>query len=253
MITAVVVGLVAVMTLYTLRKVVTSPELRADYLTTLRAMRWWMIPAGVLNLSVVVAVFNGLVWLAPWSWFGWWKLLGGTGNIWVGQTGKVGLGWQIAAFAIPLCLFLALPIMAHWEEVAFRLGSEKRSTPARVRRQLRFGLMHSVYAGIPIAAGLALTLSGLYFERVYLRTLQRPAAPILSPDSWTEYVNHDAFTKTSYYDLVGRRIADIHRRDEEIGRQQRGVAVAAAAHTVSNGIAVGGLLLFLTAKGVGWL
>lgn len=235
MITAVVIGVVALSALYTLRKLVTSPQLRADYLLTVRAIRWWMVPGAILNLTVVILVFNGLAWLAPWLWWGWWKLLGGSGNVWVGQTNNVGLGWQIMALAIPLALFLALPILAHYEEVAYRKGSEKQSVPARIGRQLRFGLMHSVFAGIPIAAGLALTLSGFYFERVYLKTLQRqPAA-----------MTHEVEAST-------RHIVLRSWPNEEIG-PQRAVAVAAAAHTVSNGIGVGTLLLVLIAKTMGWL
>jgi hypothetical protein len=200
MITAFVIGFVAVSSLYTLHRLITSKALHADYLATLRAVRWWMVPAGVLNLAVVLGMYAGLTWLAPWMTFGWYKFAGVNGNVWAGQTGNSGLGWQIAALGIPLVLLAVVPLLAHQEEVTFREGSEKKTIPARIRRQLWFGLCHCVFAAVPIGIGLALSLSGFYFERVYLKG---------------------------------------------------GLAKAAAAHTVSNGIVLGALLTYLIIKTIG--
>ncbi|MEE6137099.1 hypothetical protein SKC41_12245 [Mycobacterium sp. 050128] len=215
----------------------------------------------------------GLTSLAPWSWIGWWKLVGGTtSNVWLGQTGQTGLWWQIAAFAIPLCLLFVVPMLAHAEEATFRLGSEKRSIPARLRRQLLFGFMHCALAGVPLAAGPALMLSGFYFERVYLKALQRLKPEIEAAKHIPEFVRtpYPEYPSGPGYDAAAwdkrRREAEAvaesnhHRLDEWLqerpGRAQeaarrveelkeRALVKAAAAHAVSNTVVIAALLAFL--------
>src|ERR1700761_4366988 len=124
-VTAAVVGVVAVSTLVPVGQLVVSKQSRHTYVITLRAARWWMVPAAFANVSVVVVVGLGIARLAPWSWVGWWQLLGGTGSkVWLGQSGQTGFWWRMAALGIPLCLLSVLPILAYGEEMIFRQGSE---------------------------------------------------------------------------------------------------------------------------------
>jgi hypothetical protein len=92
---------------------VASKQRRRKYVLTLCAARWWMVPAALANLSVVLLAMFGITSLAPWSWVWWWKLLGGTrSNVWLGQSGQAGLWWQIAAFGIPLDFLFLVPTLA---------------------------------------------------------------------------------------------------------------------------------------------
>jgi len=131
-----------------------------------------MVPTGIADLAVVF-LLGALMIASPVLRFGWWHLLGGSGNVLLGQTSYSGVWWRVATFALPLALLLVIPILAHGEEVAFRLGVESKSRLNRVRRLVVFGLMHPLTAGIPLAAGLALIISGASFERVYLVAIRR--------------------------------------------------------------------------------
>ncbi len=63
-------------------------------------------------------------------------------------------------------LFLNLPGMARAEEEMFREGT--KSWKDGVPRSLAFGLMHCI-VGVPVAAGLALMIPGLWFTREYFQ------------------------------------------------------------------------------------
>ncbi len=268
-ITAAAIGIVAVSTFATAGQLAASGQRRRNYVWTLRAVRWWMLPTALANLTVVLLALFGITSLAPWSWVGWWELLGGTNsNIWLGQTGRTGLRWQVAAFGIPLSLLFLLPMLAHVEETVFRLGSEKHGIAARLGRQLSFGFMHCAFAGVPLAAGLALTLSGFYFERVYLLAFRRLQPEIEAAQHVPEYVRTPYPERPSGqdYDVAAWRrhmeeveaVAELNqRRIDEWARErrvragaaealvERVVAKAAAAHAVSNAVVIGVLLIFL--------
>lgn len=109
----------------------------------------------------------------------WWRALGGSANVVLAQTDTMleSESVQLSAFPIPLLLSVLVPISALNEEYAYRCGSETLSVPRRLLRQLRFGLLHLIM-GIPMAAGLALTLSGQYYEHLNLSALKRLEAAI---------------------------------------------------------------------------
>lgn len=275
-ITAAVIVMVAGSMIFTVGQLVASKQLRHNYVLTLRAARWWMVPAGFANVSVVLLVVLGITRLAPWSWVGWWKLLSGTAsNVWLGQTGQTGLWWQIAAISIPLGVLLILPMMAYGEEVIFRQGSEKRSIPARVGSQVLFGFVHCALAGVPLAAGLALTASGFYFERIYLterRLLEpeievakhipkfaptpypsRPSGPGYDAAAWDRHRQECETVSESNRHLLDEWLQGLPARAEEAARrvqvlEERAVAKAAAAHAVSNALLIGTLLVSLLSR-----
>lgn len=143
------------------------PAERRNYASVLKAVRWWMIPACLVNLAVVVTIGTWLMRL-PLLDFSWWKFLSGQGgNVALGQTAFSGPLWVVVSFALPVGLLLMIPTLALYEEWMFRQGSERRSAAGKFGMQLKFGLLHSLFAGIPLAFGLALTVSGLYFLMVY--------------------------------------------------------------------------------------
>jgi uncharacterized membrane protein len=63
-----------------------------------------------------------------------------------------------------------LPLLAAREEVLFRYGSERRSLPGTFVAQMAFGLMHFSNIIYPIGVCLALTVPGLLFTLVYIRS-----------------------------------------------------------------------------------
>ncbi len=130
----------------------------------------WPVP---LLLTVVIAAATALMQVPGLSW-GWWSMLGGTGNPVFGESdATVGTVWE---WIIPLtfmCLLLpALPLFAYAEERMFRTGAEHWSRPRRLLKALQFGMIHAVI-GIPIGAAVALSLGGAYFMWVYLHEYRR--------------------------------------------------------------------------------
>ena len=134
----------------------------------------WPVP---LVLTVVVAVATALMQVPGLSW-GWWSMLGGTGNPVFGESdATTGTVWE---WIIPLtfmCLLIpALPLFAYAEERMFRTGAESWSRRRRLLKVLQFGMIHAII-GIPIGAALALSLGGAYFMWVYLREYRRFRSP----------------------------------------------------------------------------
>ncbi len=86
---------------------------------------------------------------------------GGAGNIAVMPT-------QLPFVGLPflVLLVLNLPDLAHWEEEHFREGTLNWSDAAK--RSLIFGPIHCLM-GVPLYAGLALTLGGMWFSFQYFR------------------------------------------------------------------------------------
>lgn len=168
--TAAVVIFMLVSTVRMLRNLVRSERLRRDYRHTVTAMRWWMVPAAVIQFSLVIALYLALVKLFPLLGWGWWRMLGNSGNVALAQTGQSGLIWKVTGFTLPILAAAVVPWLAHAEEMAFRAGAERQGIRRRLTRQVMFGLAHA-WAGIPIGACLALTGSGLYFLLVYLRAI----------------------------------------------------------------------------------
>jgi hypothetical protein len=146
---------------------------RRVYAATVAALRWWMLPLAVVHVAIVGAVILLLMNVLPLLRFGWWHLFGGIGNIALGQTSHPGLLWRIVALGLPSVLMVLVPVLAYREEQIFRHGSETRTRAACARAQMVFGLAHSLVAGVPLAAGVALILSGCLYQVVYTTALNR--------------------------------------------------------------------------------
>ena len=144
-------------------------EGRSVVTAVVRNVRWrhvWPVP---LLLATVIAIASGLFLIPGMSW-GWWSMLGGSGNPVFGNSDlTTGTPWEwIVPLAFAALLLPALPLWAYAEERVFRTGAEGWSNRHRAWKVLQFGLIHAV-VGIPIGAALALSTGGAYFMRVYLR------------------------------------------------------------------------------------
>ena len=151
-------------------RVAMSGRGRARVATIVRGIRprhLWPVP---LVLAAVLGAALGLMALVPPLQYGWWTLLGGTGNPAFGSatvTDGTVWAWLVPAAFVTM-LVPALPLFAQREEEIFRLGAERRTRSQRWLRSLLFGLVHAV-VGIPVGAALALSIGGAYFTHRYLR------------------------------------------------------------------------------------
>jgi hypothetical protein len=128
----------------------------------------------VLPLLTVIVVVASLLSLVPGLSWGWWSAIGGEGNPAFGSSdATAGTFWEWLIPLVFVALLLpALPLFAFAEERIFRRGTETWSTPRRLWKALQFGLVHALI-GIPIAAALALSIGGWWFQRVYLGEYRR--------------------------------------------------------------------------------
>lgn len=120
-------------------------------------------------LTAVVAAAIGLTSIPPLD-FGWWTAIGGQGNPAFGVTERTaGTAWELVVPVLFVLLLIpALPLLVEREEMAFRLGAERWSTPKRILKAVLFGLVHAII-GIPLGVALALSIGGAYFTIAYLR------------------------------------------------------------------------------------
>ena len=109
----------------------------------------WPVP---LLLVTVVGVATALMQLPGLSW-GWWSMLGGTGNPVFGSSDTTtGTVWEWLVPVVFMALLLpALPLFAYAEERIFRAGAEGWSTRRRAFKVMQFGLVHALI-GIPLGA-----------------------------------------------------------------------------------------------------
>ena len=145
-----------------------SVDARHNAIAVVRGLRWrhfgWALPMIALVIGTAAVLIQ-----VPVLSFGWWSAIGGVGNPVIGVSSQE-LG--ILDVIIPIfflgLVVVALPLLVAREEWVFRRGAERRGTLVNVGRSVAFGLAHAVI-GIPIGAGLALSIGGLYLTGCYLR------------------------------------------------------------------------------------
>ncbi|MGI5206441.1 hypothetical protein ACQEU6_33320 [Spirillospora sp. CA-108201] len=139
----------------------------------LKKMRPRHIATGIAAFGVTVAgvaLFEAPGWdFLTWSW---WQAIGGIGNLSFGLTRGTAVVGIVVSVAMILAFVAALPIFAMMEEVQFRNGAEHQAAGTRIHWALVFGFMHLV-VGVPVAAALALSLTGGVLTWVYLRGVRR--------------------------------------------------------------------------------
>ncbi len=150
------------------------------YMATLaivRGLRARHLGVGACILVTPVLAFAAIQAALPWTSWGWWSLLGGSGSVVFGQSEAArspGAGPILGAlpYVLPVLLALVVPTLARLEERGFRRGLQRAPIARRARVQLTFGLLH-LLMGVPIAAGLALAITGALYLQVYLRRFRR--------------------------------------------------------------------------------
>ncbi|MFH5209214.1 hypothetical protein [Antrihabitans spumae] len=261
---ATIIVVIGAVLLYGIFNVLRDSSRVETYRRTVRAIRPWMFLTTVVHIAVLLAAIVALLQV-PFLSYGWWKLLGGDGNVLVGQTGFDGIGWQIASLVIPVGIFVLVPDLAYGEELMFRLGADSMSHIERLQRQVRFGIAHCLM-GVPLAAGIALILSGYYYQAIYLRALRRleldvvPAEGVPRPTTkpyppGPSHTGSNDEAKLEQWRLEMARVATENEQritqwyndyPKLVARQDRqadalrleALTTAAAAHTVMNWIVV---------------
>ena len=203
----------------------------------MKGIRLRHLGVAAITLVFTLITYAFLYSLHPWLQWGWWSAIGGNGSILflsndnlsaatqdvagaVVPAAQDGLGLLDVVFTLVFLLFLGFllyifPKAAHSEEVTYRKGAEHRSFLANLWKALVFGLIH-LLMGIPIAAALALTVSGLAFTLVYLRAYNR---------AWRMGYKSQGFSRIAY---------GLRREHAE----NEGVMEAARVHFLHNAIIV---------------
>lgn len=126
---------------------------------------------GVLLTVIIVGVALTYV---PFLQYGWLNIFGISGNMLVAPVQEGSRSSSELVRILPILFFVALmfvlPYMAKAEEEMFRKGHEDWKDIAW--QSVKFGLVHC-FVGVPIAFGIALSITGLFYGWKYKREFDR--------------------------------------------------------------------------------
>ena len=127
---------------------------------------------GIVTLTIAAAI---ALWQIPGLNYGWIKLFfGGNGNMLIkpitegSESTNILIRLMVPLFFVALAF--VLPFLARSEERSFRKGHDEWSSITK--QSVKFGLVHCL-VGIPLAAGIALIISGLFYGLKYKRAFDR--------------------------------------------------------------------------------
>ena len=162
-----------VIMLFTLFNTLGSPKKREVFkkrLSRFKALRISHFLKAWATILGVMAVTATLYVLFPPLRWGWWTALGNGGTSVIPTSASASPSTFELVMPVLMCIMVML-FLASWayeEEDVFRRGAEDRTGLQKFIVAFLFGMMH-VVVGVPLAAGIGLTLGGLVFTRAYLR------------------------------------------------------------------------------------
>lgn len=128
-----------------------------------------------LSLVILTSLLTITLWLVPGLNYGWVTFFFKEGgNLLIGpvmegtKSNSVAVRILVPIFFIVLTFIL--PFLARSEERIFRRGHD--SWRSVTKQSIKFGLMHCL-VGVPLAAGIALILSGLFYGLKYKNAFER--------------------------------------------------------------------------------
>jgi hypothetical protein len=127
-----------------------------------------------LTAIVLLAIVYLPLSYVPLLDFGWTNLLfGDSGNMWLKPISDASdssiRGVRIMVPLFFVAFMIAIPFLAWYEEKMFRHGHTEWN--AIVKQSIKFGLIHCV-VGVPISAGLAIIVPGLFYGMKYKRAYE---------------------------------------------------------------------------------
>lgn len=129
----------------------------------------------VLGTIVLTWMAVTMLWKIPGLKYGWTTFLFHKGGNVVMKSVDEGfdsphLIIRLLTFLFFIILVVALPFLARLEEKIFRAGYSEWGSI--IKQSIKFGLIHCL-VGVPIAAGIALSIPGLFFGYHYKRAFDR--------------------------------------------------------------------------------
>ncbi len=127
---------------------------------------------GILLLTIATTV---ALWEVPGMKYGWINLFfGGGGNMLVkpitdgSQSTSISIRLMVPLFFF--ALMLVFPFLARSEERSFRKGYDEWGSI--IKQSVKFGLVYCL-VGVPLAAGIALIITGFFYGYKYKRAFDR--------------------------------------------------------------------------------
>lgn len=164
----------ALLLTYVLAQPLADAENRRYCVSVYRRIRPRGVALNVAVLSATIALYVLLSKTLPWLNYSWISAVTAAGS---GEAQAGGMNPIAAPLFLPLVgpmfaalLLFCLPLLTRAEERAFRGGT--RSMVHAVPRSIVFGLAHCI-VGVPLAAGLAISVPGLWFSYIYIKAERR--------------------------------------------------------------------------------
>jgi len=128
---------------------------------------------GIVTLTIATAI---ALWKVPGLNYGWINLFfgGESGNMLIkpiqegSESANILVRLMVPVFFVALAF--VLPFLAQSEERSFRKGHDDWSSITK--QSIKFGLVHCL-VGIPLAAGIALIITGLFYGLKYKRAFDQ--------------------------------------------------------------------------------
>lgn len=160
----------ALLLTYILAQPLADADNRSYCVSVYRRIRPRGVTLNVAVLAITIALYVLLVRTLPWLNYSWISAVMAAGS---GEAQAGGMNPVAAPLFLPLIgpmfaalLLFCLPLLTRAEERAFRGGT--RSMVHALPKSIAFGLAHCI-VGVPLAAGLAISVPGLWFSYIYIR------------------------------------------------------------------------------------
>jgi hypothetical protein len=188
-----------------------------------KRFRLKMLIEVLLTIFLVITAFLALVYFLPFTSYGWSQLLSDSSGNFITMPvveARESQNYFIRFLGIGFIflLILAFPFMAKIEEDLFRRGKTKLSEI--IPTSIKFGLVHLVM-GIPLAAGIALIISGIFYARVYTRKFNSIKR---------EFVNNHFLEKNTVEQLISLGLF----KDSVVEWEVEAILEVTAYHTLYN-------------------
>lgn len=170
-----------------------------------KKFRIGMFFQSLLVIILVIATYAITTEFVPGANYGWSQLIfSDGGNIAVEPFVDASESrYQVVRFlpVIFLSIFLiALPFIAKWEEEVFREGYIEWKEI--LWQSTKFGFAHCIYAGVPIGAGIALIIAGLFFGYHYKKSFEKNLDNLGYWEAEENAVFHSTVVHTMYNSIL---------------------------------------------------